>query len=56
MWYVSVQERQIVIQNSRENMYVSVNGTDCYGLKKKKNNAMAVKKEVWQKSLAASQP
>ena len=22
----------------------------------KKNNAMAVKKEVWQKSLAASQP
>ena len=58
MWYLSVRERRIIIQNGRLNK-VEVNRMLRYRLlrvTKKINRAMAVKKGAWQKSLAASQP
>ena len=58
MWYLSVRERRIIIQNGRLNK-VEVNTMLRYRLlrvTKKINHAMEVKKEAWQKYLATSQP
>ena len=58
MWYVSVRERRITIQNGRLNE-VEVNTMLRYRLlrvTKKIYHAVGAKKETWQKSLAASQP
>ena len=58
MRYMSIRERCIMIQNGRLKE-VEVNTMLWYCLlwvAKKINCAMTVKKEAWQKSLAASQP